>query len=661
MESWSKQNTNGKISFIKEMAESKQNNDSSREENIEVEMPRLLAPPHFEDFCVTQGNKKPGRQLKHNISGGLIISNQSLVLQKVSRGQGGRYTCTASNIEGDGTSKAITLDIKYSPVCAPGQVTTYGVARHEDAEVTCRVASNPPALVFKWTFNNTADTIDVPPGRFTSTPTYSIITYTPMTELDYGTLLCWAENDIGQQTLPCVFHIVPAGKPDAPGNCSVSNQTTTSFQVSCDRGFDGGLPQVFYLRVAQPGTRGHTLSGVSPVFQVEHLSPDTTYRLQVWAANDKGRSPSVHLNAFTTNGPNTHHVVAEIREGYSDLKGVSTGGENEKFKGIFSLLGDDLPSVLSVIVGVSAGLLFFLVLFILLLRHRLIYLRRSRSSPHSSHSILPTTSPKPILKNTYDSSVTCAERELQAESENEAEPDLIPQTMGPIGDFTVCGPLLTPPFKYSKDGANAEEASVGETAPRLRANILEANKRGEKDTAGKIGEKLAGNVAERDERTPTISATERRERNVNHYNYPDMNNITEGPRYQQHVLPSQSRLRQCNVTDNPRYAHLDLDEDGQIIIVSSQRPRSLHSGCATLDTRHARHGVPRDLKSSQIESNPSHDLSYASRSVKSWVGPEALSSTGFSNLVSQCDFGYPPQEDGTTLETPLVNKRESSV
>ncbi|KAK8719492.1 hypothetical protein OTU49_014006, partial [Cherax quadricarinatus] len=127
-----------------------------------------------------------GRQLQHNITAGVIVSNQSLVLQRVTRRHGGSYTCSASNIEGDGFSKPITLDIKYAPVCAPGQLTTYGVARHEDAEVTCRVAANPPADSFKWTFNNTADTIDVPPGRFTSAPTYSIITYTPMTELDYG-------------------------------------------------------------------------------------------------------------------------------------------------------------------------------------------------------------------------------------------------------------------------------------------------------------------------------------------------------------------------------------------------------------------------------------------------------------------------------------------
>jgi len=39
----------------------------------------------------------------------------------------------------------------------------------------------------------------------------SIVTYKPMTELDYGTLLCWARNKIGEQRVPCVYHIIAAG------------------------------------------------------------------------------------------------------------------------------------------------------------------------------------------------------------------------------------------------------------------------------------------------------------------------------------------------------------------------------------------------------------------------------------------------------------------
>jgi len=69
-------------------------------------------------------------------------------------------------------------------------------------------------------------------GRFRSTPTKSVVEYVPRTELDYGSLLCWATNSVGRQRSPCVFHLVPAGAPDAVKNCSFGNQTSTSLQVN---------------------------------------------------------------------------------------------------------------------------------------------------------------------------------------------------------------------------------------------------------------------------------------------------------------------------------------------------------------------------------------------------------------------------------------------
>ena len=69
-------------------------------------------------------------------------------------------------------------------------------------------------------------------SRFRSTNSRSVVEYVPRTEMDYGSLLCWATNSIGRQREPCIFHLVPAGIPDNLKNCTIGNQTTSSLQVS---------------------------------------------------------------------------------------------------------------------------------------------------------------------------------------------------------------------------------------------------------------------------------------------------------------------------------------------------------------------------------------------------------------------------------------------
>lgn len=248
--------------------------------------------------------KHDGQVVHHNASAGIIMSNQSLVLQKVRRQSAGNYTCLATNIEGEGASNAVELRILYKPFCKAEQKRFYGVARHEKAQVVCEVESYPPADSFRWAFNNSADSIDVPQARFSSSAasSSSVLTYMPMTEMDYGTVMCWATNMIGQQKEPCLFHIIAAGRPDPPLNCSVLNQTHESVEVDCLENFDGGLPQYFIMEVYDLHTHQLQLnvSNRFPVFSVNGLESGKGLKLAIYAANAKGRSePAVDLEGFT--------------------------------------------------------------------------------------------------------------------------------------------------------------------------------------------------------------------------------------------------------------------------------------------------------------------------------------------------------------------------
>ena len=65
---------------------------------------------------------------------------------------------------------------------------------------------------YRWAFNTSRQFVDIPENDFTRKPYRSVLTYTPQTQDDFGTLLCWGRNELGFQTEPCVFQLTPAGK-----------------------------------------------------------------------------------------------------------------------------------------------------------------------------------------------------------------------------------------------------------------------------------------------------------------------------------------------------------------------------------------------------------------------------------------------------------------
>uniref|UniRef100_A0A2P2I0U7 Kin of IRRE-like protein 1 n=2 Tax=Hirondellea gigas TaxID=1518452 RepID=A0A2P2I0U7_9CRUS len=286
-----------------------------------------------------------GENLVQNRSSGVIMVGKSLVLQKVGRNQAGGYSCSATNSQGHNTSSAVVLNVEYSPVCRVEQSDVYGVGRLERTTVTCRVEADPPATTYRWAFNNTGEFVDIPESHYViktggELGQRSDLRYSPVSDLDYGTLLCWARNRVGTQRVPCTFTVFPAGKPDTVASCKAVNQTEESVAVVCEPGYSGGVNQSFLLQAWDDGSLTATDRSDFPMLETTGLRPGTRYNLRVYAENSMGRSQPYSFNAFTLTD------VAERRTA------IGTGEEGQPLSPVIgSVVGASISLALLILVG----------------------------------------------------------------------------------------------------------------------------------------------------------------------------------------------------------------------------------------------------------------------------------------------------------------------
>lgn len=98
------------------------------------------------------------------------------------------------------------------PICKT-QIQTYAVAENENIQLKCSVDARPMRdLTFIWLFNNTLETVEVDTSRIKSNGQESYMMYSPLSARDYGTLSCWATNEVGMQIKPCIFTLIETGK-----------------------------------------------------------------------------------------------------------------------------------------------------------------------------------------------------------------------------------------------------------------------------------------------------------------------------------------------------------------------------------------------------------------------------------------------------------------
>lgn len=181
------------------------------------------------------------------------------------------------------------------------------MAKREKIHVSCEVVANPSDnLYFNWVFNSSSERLDLQENLIRNQGPRSTAEHTPQTEMDYGSLMCWATNSIGRMEEPCIFHLIPAGRPDPVHNCSVVNQTYSTLHVECLKGFDGGLPQDFTMEVRDAKTSfvvANTTNTRAAAFTVTGLRPGTAYIVKISSSNDKGRSEGVTIRAYTSSAP----------------------------------------------------------------------------------------------------------------------------------------------------------------------------------------------------------------------------------------------------------------------------------------------------------------------------------------------------------------------
>ncbi|KAI1278420.1 Neural cell adhesion molecule 1 [Halotydeus destructor] len=261
-----------------------------------------------------------------------LLTNETVSILRASRKDGGKYQCWAANVEGKSLSNALTLDVHYAPLCKAGQKRVYGASIGETVAVSCEVDSAPGQVMFFWLFNGTGGPDEPSPLgngtpavtsgdlatsagsaklKYASEGSRSWLYYTPSSRFEFGAFECWARNVIGRQSEPCVFHILPAGPPEAVHKCSLVNASTNQLVINCDPGYDGGLSQVFHLEVFDYRT-STLVSNVSmidsPLFTIGNLEPDTSYLLVIYSTNTKGKSGRISLTSQTE----TVHRVAIV-------------------------------------------------------------------------------------------------------------------------------------------------------------------------------------------------------------------------------------------------------------------------------------------------------------------------------------------------------------
>ncbi|XP_071529959.1 uncharacterized protein [Panulirus ornatus] len=213
-----------------------------------------------------------GQVAAQNVSGGVVMSGDSLVLQGVRRQQAGQYRCGAANPLARVVSAPVRLRIKLT--------------------------SHPPVRSIQWQWKNGDDVISTPVSGGTERES-AHLTVQPLHGGEDRTLSCWGVNEMGTQDQPCRLSVKEVAVPRS--SCTVANISSTSLSLACHT--TRLPPHATALYTAEVYFENQTLfaniTSNRPTFNVSRLDAGTSYQIKVYVTHGPVTSQPVLVSAYT--------------------------------------------------------------------------------------------------------------------------------------------------------------------------------------------------------------------------------------------------------------------------------------------------------------------------------------------------------------------------
>ncbi|OWF40059.1 Nephrin [Mizuhopecten yessoensis] len=219
-----------------------------------------------------------------------------LTVYELEKTDTGTFTCTADNQIGQPSVMEAILIVKFQPIIDDTAQYSKAAGDHGSTVQLICLAEGAPEVTFDWIKREG----DMSGGKYhiesekVDTIKYrSVVTISDISETEYGTYVCSATNEKGQDTFD--ISVDGTSRPDQPGELTFINATHDMLTISWNPGFNGGLPQRFKVRYKEKNRPGYTHIDITPidirvttVFVIKGLRKDTSYLVAVLTTNDLG-------------------------------------------------------------------------------------------------------------------------------------------------------------------------------------------------------------------------------------------------------------------------------------------------------------------------------------------------------------------------------------